>query len=107
MSAIDNKLYTVAGTSVRLGVKKYRFATSSADARSKVLTYNDHTDVELFNLDTPMTKAEAITWLGDVKNITAPILMAKTAAPVAKVAVPLKPSKKAKAVASEPVAVDA
>ena len=85
MSVIDNKLYNVAGTSVRQSVKKYRFATSSANARGKVLTYNNHTDVELFDLDTPMTKADAIVWLAEVKNVTAPIMAAAVAEPMANV----------------------
>jgi hypothetical protein len=58
-----SKLYTIAGTSVLDGTRTYRFATGNVRVRVGVLRRNDHTEIELFELPEPMSKAEAIHWL--------------------------------------------
>jgi len=56
---MTNKTYTVVGTSVCNGKMKVRWATDMM--RIKVLQRTGHTDIELFDLPAPMTKAEAVT----------------------------------------------
>lgn len=52
------KTFTVAGVSTHKGQTKVRFANDLV-SRIKILTKNEHTDIELIELDSPMTK-EAI-----------------------------------------------
>ena len=52
-----NKTFTVAGVSTNQGVTKVRFANDFV-ARIKILDKNGHTDVNLKEFDTPMTKAQ-------------------------------------------------
>tara|TARA_B100000780_G_scaffold113649_1_gene79610 strand:- start:2576 stop:2902 length:327 start_codon:yes stop_codon:yes gene_type:complete len=52
-----NKTFTVAGVSTFNGVTKVRFANDFV-ARIKILDKNGHTDVNLKEFDTPMTKAQ-------------------------------------------------
>jgi len=56
------KLFTVAGTSNLNGVVKFRFA-NDLKSRVKVLQRNGHTDINLMELPTEMTKAQAIQFL--------------------------------------------
>jgi hypothetical protein len=56
------KLFTVAGTSNLNGVVKFRFA-NDLKSRVKVLQRNGHTDVNLVELPTEMTKEQAIQFL--------------------------------------------
>ena len=51
------KTFTVAGVSTNKGVTKVRFANDFV-ARIKILDKNGHTDVNLKEFDTPMTKAQ-------------------------------------------------
>tara|TARA_B110000240_G_scaffold87034_1_gene98979 strand:+ start:1030 stop:1416 length:387 start_codon:yes stop_codon:yes gene_type:complete len=51
------KTFTVAGVSTNQGVTKVRFANDFV-ARIKILDKNGHTDVNLKEFDTPMTKAQ-------------------------------------------------
>ena len=53
-----DKLFTVVGTSKLNGVMKVRFANDVM--RVKVLAKHGHTDINLIELDTPMTKLEAV-----------------------------------------------
>jgi hypothetical protein len=55
------KLFTVGGISKGKGVTKVRFANDMT--RVKVLTRTGSTDVELFEMSKPMTKAEIVTHL--------------------------------------------
>ena len=52
-----NKTYTVAGTSVSNGKTKVRFAQDYV-SRFKILNKNGHTDIELVELDSAMSKAD-------------------------------------------------
>ena len=52
-----NKTYTVAGTSTNNGKTKVRFAQDYV-SRFKILNKNGHTDIELLELDTPMSKSD-------------------------------------------------
>ena len=52
-----NKTFTVAGVSTFNGVTKVRFANDFV-ARIKILDKNGHTEVNLKEFDTPMTKAQ-------------------------------------------------
>ena len=53
-----DKLFTVVGTSKLNGEMKVRFANDVM--RVKVLAKHGHTDINLIELDTPMTKLEAV-----------------------------------------------
>ncbi len=55
--------YTVAGTSIKKGVKTNRFANGTAASRAKVLEKDNHTEIMLFDLPTPMSKEDALAWL--------------------------------------------
>jgi len=54
-----DKTFTVAGTSVLNGVMKVRFA-NDLKGRIKVLTKNDHCDVQLIELAEAQTKINAV-----------------------------------------------
>ena len=97
-----DKMYTVAGTSIRQGVLKYRFANCTVAQRTYVLQCDNHADIKLFALPHAMSTAQAITWLAETHQITAPVTA--KAAPKA-VAVPLKPAKAAKLAAKLPARV--
>ena len=56
------KTFTVAGTSNLNGVVKFRFA-NDLKSRIKVLQRNGHTDINLIELPTEMTKEQAIAFL--------------------------------------------
>ena len=60
---MTDKTFTVAGTSVKGGETKYRFANGTAAARTKVLEKDGHTMVLLFNLPSAMTAEAAKAWL--------------------------------------------
>ncbi len=60
---MTNKTYTVVGTSICNGKMKVRWATDMM--RIKVLQRTGHTDIELFDLPTPMTKAAAVNYMLD------------------------------------------
>lgn len=53
-----DKLFTVVGTSTLDGVTKVRFANDTL--RTKVLQKHGHTDINLVELDTAMTKLDAV-----------------------------------------------
>jgi hypothetical protein len=59
-----SKTYTVAGVSTHKGVTKVRFANDFVN-RIKILQKNDHTDIELLELDTEMTKEDICKMLMD------------------------------------------
>ena len=52
-----NKTYTVAGTSTSNGKTKVRFAQDYV-SRFKILNKNGHTDIELIELGSAMSKAD-------------------------------------------------
>ena len=52
-----NKTYTVAGTSASNGKTKVRFAQDYV-SRFKILNKNGHTDIELIELGSAMSKAD-------------------------------------------------
>jgi hypothetical protein len=58
-----DKTFTVAGTSIREGEFKLRFANGSAQDRANVLIKGGHTEVKLVDLPEPMTKAAATEYL--------------------------------------------
>ena len=53
-----DKMFTVVGTSTLDGVTKVRFANDTL--RTKVLQKHGHTDINLVELDTAMTKLNAV-----------------------------------------------
>jgi hypothetical protein len=53
-----DKLFTVVGTSTLDGVTKVRFANDTL--RTKVLQKHGHTNINLVELDTAMTKLDAV-----------------------------------------------
>jgi hypothetical protein len=55
-------MFTVAGVSTVKGLTKVRFANDLV-SRVKMLVKAGHTDVELYELPEPMTKAEACDYL--------------------------------------------
>jgi len=56
-----DKLFTVAGVSTLDGQVKVRFATDIM--RIKVLAKSGHEDINLVELDTPMTKLDAVKFI--------------------------------------------
>jgi hypothetical protein len=56
------KLFTVAGTSRRNGVVKFRFS-NDLKGRIPMLIRTGHTEIDLRELPEPMTKAAAIAYL--------------------------------------------
>lgn len=64
------RTYTVAGTSSFKGQVTYRFASGKAKAREAVLVRNEHTDVNMIDLPSEMTKDQAIAHLNGI-GITA------------------------------------
>lgn len=80
-----DKTFTVAGTSIKKGEMTLRFANGTAEARAKVLLKDNHTEIMLFNLPNPMTKADAIAWLeanSTATPVIARLLANSTATPV-------------------------
>jgi hypothetical protein len=61
--AQEDKTWTVAGTSVQRGEKTLRVANGRAVDRYKVLDKAGCTDICLYDLPQPMTRAEAEAWL--------------------------------------------
>jgi hypothetical protein len=57
-----SKMYTVAGTSSNNGKTKVRFANDYV-ARFKILTKNGHDNVNIMELDTPMSKGDVCKYL--------------------------------------------
>jgi len=78
----DSKTFTVAGTSVKAGVKSFRFANGTAAARAKIIA--DHDQVKLFDLPHAMIKTDAIAWLAK-QGVDAPIPEAQRVAVLLKV----------------------
>lgn len=64
------RTYTVAGTSSFKGQVTYRFASGKAKTRVAVLERNEHTDVNMIDLPSAMTKEQAIAHLNGL-GITA------------------------------------
>lgn len=58
------KTYSVAGVSTHKSVTKVRFANDFVN-RIKILQKNDHTDIELLELDTEMSKEDICQMLMD------------------------------------------
>jgi hypothetical protein len=63
---MSEKLFTVTGYSTKDGKTKARFATDMT--RIKTLVKTGHTDIQLYDLPKPATKAEALEFL-HAKNI--------------------------------------
>lgn len=59
-----DKRFAVAGTSTHAGETKLRFANDML--RTKVLQKNGHTNINLVELPSEMTKAEAIQYLQSI-----------------------------------------
>jgi hypothetical protein len=80
--------YNIAGFSTKNGKTSFRVANGSAVARTKVLERDGHTNVDLIDLPTAMSKEDAfafarkaITVTGDVANVapkTSTIKVVKT-----------------------------
>jgi len=80
--------YNIAGFSTKNGKTSFRVANGSAVARTKVLERDGHTNVDLIDLPTAMSKedafafaSKAITVTGDVANVapkTSTIKVVKT-----------------------------
>lgn len=110
-----DKMFTVVGTSTLDGVTKVRFANDTL--RTKVLQKHGHTDINLVELDTAMTKLEAVLAIQSGDEFQSAVCQSAIAdyldahAPKVKaVATPTatkKTATKAKAKATAKVAVDA
>lgn len=55
-----DKTFTIVGISTQGKITKFRVANGDMAARVKVLERNQHTDINMVQLESPMTKAEAI-----------------------------------------------
>lgn len=68
--------YNVAGFSTKNGKTSFRVANGSAVARTKVLERDGHSNIDLIDLPSPMSKedafafaSKAITVTGDISNV--------------------------------------
>jgi hypothetical protein len=59
----DKKLFTIAGTSIHNGEMSVRVATGKISVREGVLRRNEHTEIKLFELPNPMTRAAAAAYI--------------------------------------------
>ena len=66
----NDKTFKVAGVSAVKGNYKVRFANDMS--RVKVLIKTDHTDIELVELPSAMSKAEAVTFLKSTELVNKP-----------------------------------
>ena len=76
---MNDRTYTVVGTSVQNGKKTLRLANGTAAAREKILRKAGCEDVRLFDLPEQMTAAAAEAWLA-LQGDTVPARAAKPAA---------------------------
>jgi hypothetical protein len=60
---MNNKLFTIAGTSTLNGVDTFRFATGKIKVRENKLAKTGHSNIALQMLPEPMTKQDAIAFL--------------------------------------------
>jgi hypothetical protein len=61
---MTERMFDIAGFSTQHGKRKVRFANGKVEVRAKVLERNEHTDIDLRVLPNPMTKTEAMAFLG-------------------------------------------
>lgn len=61
---MTERKFDIAGFSVKDGHRKVRFANGQPETRAKVLERDGHKDIDLRKLPNPMTKAEAMEFLG-------------------------------------------
>ena len=95
------KTFTRAGISTNKGESLFRFTTSAT--REKILVDAGHTDIQFFELDTPLSKPDAIAYL-EAKGLKEDRI-AKAAKPATAPKAPKAP--KAKAADTSDVQVDA
>lgn len=60
---MNDKLFTIAGTSTVDGVATLRFATGKVKVREGVLRRAGHTEINLRELPKPMSRQDAAAWL--------------------------------------------
>lgn len=100
---MTDRKFDIAGFSTFAGKRKVRFANGKTEARSKVLGRNGHTDIDLRVLPNPMTKAEAMAFLGVKDEDDAAPKGVQVAAAKAKQLKDIKVKNKAVATTEEPV----
>ena len=107
---MSEKLFTVAGYSTKDGKTKARFATDMT--RVKTLVKTGHTDIQLQDLPKPMTKEDAIAFIGGKSQVgaltinkgpalVADINKAKSKAPKLKIVKTAKPKQTKEVPAAE------
>jgi hypothetical protein len=69
----NDKSFKVAGVSAVKGNYKVRFANDMS--RVKVLIKTDHTDIELVELPSAMSKGEAVTFLKTTELVNKPVYL--------------------------------
>ncbi len=69
----NDKTFKVAGVSAVKGNYKVRFANDMS--RVKVLIKTDHTDIELVEMPTAMSKGEAVTFLKTTELVNKPVYL--------------------------------
>jgi len=109
---MTDRTYTIAGFSTLGKIRKVRFANGTIEAREKILKRKDHTDIDLRLLPNPMTKADAMVFLGVAeddprapKGVQAAAAKAKSAAKVTKVIEIVKEATKAEAASANEEAI--
>lgn len=60
---MSEKTFDVGGTSIKNGVRTWRFANGKPEARAKVLEKDNHSEIKLIQLPRAMTRDEAIAHL--------------------------------------------
>lgn len=61
---MDQRLYTIAGTSIYQGQLTWRFANGSLTQREATLKRHGHDDIKLIELPREMTAEQAMKYLG-------------------------------------------
>ena len=88
-----SKLFTVAGVSTQNGETKIRFATDTM--RIKVLAKNGHTDIQLVELPSEMTKVDAAKFISGLDEFAGVAAQSAIADYLDKYDAESKPAKKA------------
>jgi translation elongation factor EF-G len=81
-----SNLFTIGGFSTKQGKVKFRVANGSVEGRKRVLERDGHTNIDLIQLPTAMSKEDAEVYVRKAMNAPA----AGTAKPAAKPAVTTK-----------------
>lgn len=96
------KLFDVAGVSTLAGKTKFRVANGKPEARAKVLTRSGHTDINLVQLPSAMSKADALAYVKAQGMTAAEVKVRDVVAKAPKAKAPKAAAKAPKAAKAKP-----